>query len=76
MNIYKIIGAVGLLLIAIGILLKNRKRQDVFYIFGGICLETYSVYIRDTIFIVLQLLFTFSAIYDFIKQSIQTKSDR
>ena len=67
-EIFKIIGALGLILIAIGIILKNRRRQDAMYIVGGICLEIYSIYINDLIFIVLQLIFTIAAVYDFIKQ--------
>lgn len=67
MGIFKITGAAGLLLISVGILIKNRKAQDVFYILGGLCLETYSIYLRDVIFIILQIIFTLAAIYDLIK---------
>ena len=67
MDIYKIIGAFGLLTISFGILNKSRKTQDILYIFGGICLEIYSIYLRDLIFITLQIIFTLSAIYDLIK---------
>jgi lipid-A-disaccharide synthase-like uncharacterized protein len=66
-NIFKIIGALGIILISIGILSKNRRKQDVFYILGGICLEAYSIYLSDTIFIILQIIFTLAAIYDFNK---------
>ncbi len=68
MDIFKIIGALGIILISFGILLKNRKKQNIFYIGGGICLEIYSIYINDLIFIILQIIFTVSAIFDFIKQ--------
>lgn len=64
---FKIIGAIGLILISIGIINKNRVKQDIFYIVGGICLEIYSVFISDSIFIVLQAIFIISAIYDLIK---------
>ncbi|MFN3966638.1 MAG: hypothetical protein ACK4JE_02935 [Endomicrobiia bacterium] len=63
----KIIGALGIILISIGIITKKRKIQDIFYILGGICLEIYSIYIGDLIFIILQIIFTLTAIYDFIK---------
>jgi len=66
-DILKIIGAVGLLLICIGIIIKKRKRQDLFYIFGGLLLLLYSIYIRDWVFIILQIVFTLSATYDLIK---------
>ncbi len=64
---FKIIGALGILLIAIGIIVKKRESQDIFYICGGICLEAYSIHIGDIIFIILQAIFTFAAIYDFSK---------
>lgn len=64
---FKIIGALGLILISIGIINKNRIKQDILYIIGGICLEIYSIYVGDWIFIVLQLFFTISAIYDLAK---------
>ena len=67
MNIFKIIGAIGLLVISFGIINKERHTQDILYIFGGICLEIYSLYIGDVIFIILQIIFTVSAIYDLIK---------
>lgn len=66
-NIFKLIGATGLLLISAGLLLKNRKRQNILYVIGGICLEAYSIYIGDIIFIILQIVFILSAIYDFLK---------
>lgn len=67
MDIFKIIGATGLLLISVGIITKKRKSQDFFYIIGGLCLEVYSVYLGDVIFIILQIIFTLAAIYDLIK---------
>jgi len=66
-DIFKIIGALGILLISIGIVTKKRKTQDIYYIFGGICLEVYSIHIGDLIFIILQIIFTLTAVYDFIK---------
>ena len=66
-DIFKFIGAFGIILIAIGIVMKRRKIQDIFYVFGGICLEIYSIYIGDIIFIILQIIFTLTAMYDFIK---------
>ena len=64
---FRLIGAAGIVLIAIGIILRDRKRQDMMYILGGICLEAYSIYIGDIIFIVLQLIFTMAAVYDLVK---------
>lgn len=67
-NYFKIIGVIGLLLISIGIITKKRKQQDLYYVFGGICLLIYSSYLKDIIFIILQSVFTLSAIYDLRKQ--------
>lgn len=66
-NIFEILGIIGLLSISTGLLTKKRKTQDILYIFGGICLETYSIHIGNIIFIVLQTIFTLAAIYDFAK---------
>jgi len=66
-DIFKLVGAVGLFFICIGLLLKNRKRQNILSIIGGICLEIYSIYLQDTIFIILQIVFILAAIYDLFK---------
>ena len=67
MDLFKIIGALGIVLISIGIIIKKRKTQDVYYILGGLCLEAYSIYIGNLIFTILQIIFTLAAIYDFVK---------
>jgi len=66
-EIIKIIGILGLILIIIGLLLKDRKQRDILYILGGICLTAYSISLNDTIFIILQVVFTIAAIFDLIK---------
>lgn len=66
-NIFKIIGALGLILISVGLLIKDRKKQNALYVLGGVGLEIYSISIRDTIFVILQIIFILSAVYDFIK---------
>lgn len=68
-DFFKLIGAIGLILISISLLLSNRKRQDALYVFGGVCLEVYSIHIHDTIFIILQIIFILSATYDLLKLS-------
>ncbi|MFH1590212.1 MAG: hypothetical protein ABIB43_06615 [archaeon] len=65
--IFKIIGIIGLLLITAGILLRKRKFEDILYIFGGAFLLIYSISIKDMIFIVLQIIFTIAAVYDYIR---------
>jgi len=67
-NFFSIIGALGLILIVIGILIKKRKKQDISYIFGGLFLLIYSIYLKNTIFIILQSVFILSATYDLIKR--------
>ena len=65
--LFKGIGAVGLVLISTGIIVGRRKTQSILFIIGGLCLGAYSIYIRDLIFIILQVVFTLVAIYEFIK---------
>lgn len=70
LNIFRLLGVLGLIFIIVGVLVKRRKRKlrDILYILGGIALAAYSIYIRDTIFIILQVVFTLVAIYDFSRQ--------
>lgn len=65
--IFKIIGAVGLVVIIIGVITKNHRWQNIFYIIGGLCLEIYSIYILNWIFIILQAIFTLAAVYDLLR---------
>ena len=66
-TIFTLIGALGILLISIGIVVKKRKTQDIYYVLGGLCLEAYSIYTRYIIFIVRQVIFPLAAAYDFAK---------
>ena len=74
MNNFYILGIIGLLLIIFGVLIKNRDRKtrDAVYILGGLSLLAYSFYIRDTIFIILQIVFVLVAIYDIYLQKHQS----
>ena len=74
-DIFKIVGILGLVLIISGVLIKprNRKMRDILYIFGGLSLTTYSIYIKDVIFIVLQIIFILVAIYDLVKIQLKHK---
>jgi len=67
LNLFTILGVLGLLIISAGILTKKRKQENIFYIVGGILLEIYSISIGETIFIILQLVFIFAATFDFIR---------
>ncbi len=63
----KIIGACGLLLITYGIFAKNEERQDWIFSLGGLFLLGYSVYLRDPIFIPLQIIFTGASLFEIYK---------
>jgi len=65
--IFKTIGAIGLVFIIVGIVLRRRRIRDILYIIGGILLEIYSIYIGDMVFIILQAVFTVVAMYDLTK---------
>lgn len=71
--IYKTIGIIGLIAIILGVILSpnkkliNKKYYYFFFILGGIALAIYSISINDTIFIILQTVFTISSIYGLIK---------
>jgi len=59
--LFTIIGAIGLILISVGVILKNEVYQDILFIIGGIFLGIYSIYIGSVIFIILQLVFIATA---------------
>jgi hypothetical protein len=63
----KVFGVIGLLIVCRGVITKNRKKQDILYIIGGLFLELYSILLGDVIFMVLQLVFILSAAYDLAK---------
>lgn len=67
--IFKICGAIGLVIISISVLIKNEKRQDVLFILGGLFLLAYSSYLRDPIFIILQIVFIVVAAAELVKLS-------
>lgn len=66
MDIFKLIGVVGLLIISVGIIVRNEKTQNILFIFGSLGLEAYSIYIRDTIFIILQIIFILTAAIELV----------
>jgi len=60
----KIVGAIGLILITGGIFVKNEIKQDWIFSLGGIFLLAYSIYLKDPIFIPLQIIFTLASLYE------------
>ena len=69
-NIFYIIAIIGLLSIILGTLVIYKKRKYTYplFIIGGICLEIYSIYIEDLIFIILQTVFILSSVYGLIRK--------
>jgi hypothetical protein len=65
--LFKAIGGLGILLICLGILAKKKKREHQLMLGGGLCLEAYSLYIGDPIFIVLQAVFILTVTYKLVK---------
>jgi len=72
--LFKIIGAVGLVIIAIAVIIKREKLQDVLFIAGGACLLAYSIYIYDWIFIILQIVFILVAAVELVKLQFFSKA--
>jgi Ca2+/Na+ antiporter len=62
--IFKILGALGLVFITIGVLTKERIRENILFIVGGLLLEVYSVHLGDMIFIPLQVIFVVASVYE------------
>ena len=71
--IFKIIGALGLILICISMIVKRRNVRDDYGIFGGLCLLIYSIYLKDTIFILLQAVYIIVVFFDFYKEKMKLK---
>jgi len=65
--LFKLFGAIGLILITYGVWLKNEQKQDYFFIFGSLGLLSYSLYINNPIFIILQTVFIISTAYELYK---------
>ena len=62
-----ILGAIGLVVISIAIWFKNEKKQDLLFIIGGLALFAYSLYIKNLIFVILQIVFIISSLTEIIK---------
>ena len=62
-----IFGIIGLLAISFAIWLKNELKQDFLFVVGGISLLVYSISIGDIIFIILQIIFIVSALFEILR---------
>ena len=67
LDMFKLIGYLGILLLVFGIITKKGKTRDKYFIVGGLSLIVYSIYINDLVFIILQIIFTLAAVYDLNK---------
>ena len=61
--LFKLLGVIGLLIITRGIFIKKEKPRDWDFAIGGIFLLAYSIYLRDLIFIILQIVFIVSNLF-------------
>jgi len=72
-DIFRLIGALGLIFIISGTLImsskvKNRRKYSFpKLLIGGFCLLVYSIYIRDWVFIILQAIYIIIIIYGLTK---------
>ena len=79
LNFFKIIAIIGLISIIVGTFMisqgKKVKRKKIYslLLIGGVFLTIYSFYIKDIIFIVLQILYILIIIYDIIKLRLSKK---
>jgi len=62
--IFKIFGAIGLLLITWGVIDKKNLRKNISFVGGGMLLLIYSIHIKDPLFIPLQIIFTIASLYE------------
>lgn len=72
----KLIGAIGLLFITWGIFIKRETEQDIIFAVGGLFLLAYSIFLRDPIFIPLQIIFTGASIFELIKLKKKTQEQK
>lgn len=65
--LFRTIGIVSVLLLAIGITNKKAAKRDLLFAVGGIGLLVYSLYLGNIIFVTLQSIFTAVSIYKLFK---------
>lgn len=65
--LFKALGATGMFLLVCGIMNQNSLKRNTLFSVGGLMLFTYSVYLRDPIFIPLEAIFALSSIYEIYK---------
>lgn len=66
--VFKLVGALGLLLITGGVLTTQPGRRNILFTVGGIGLLVYSIYLKDPVFIPLQLVFILASLHELRKR--------
>ncbi|OGY59343.1 MAG: hypothetical protein A3F24_00640 [Candidatus Colwellbacteria bacterium RIFCSPHIGHO2_12_FULL_44_17] len=67
MNLPTIAGIIGLVCATIGVLQKNQRYEDIFFLAGGAFLLVYSIALDNTIFAVLQVVFMSASLWELIR---------
>lgn len=62
--LFKILGVIGLLFVTKGVFIRGHRHQSAVFALGGIFLLAYSLYLRDAVFSVLQVVFIVSSWYE------------
>ena len=62
-----IFGIIGLLVISFAIWVRREQKQDILFVIGGIALLVYSINIGNIIFIILQIVFIVSALFEILR---------
>jgi asparagine N-glycosylation enzyme membrane subunit Stt3 len=62
-----ILGILGLLILSFAVWLRNERKQDLWFVIGGILLLIYSISINNVIFTILQIVFITSALIELVK---------
>jgi len=60
-------GIIGLVIVSISIWIKKEKRQDLFFVLGGLFLLVHSIGIQSWIFSILQVVFIVSALVELLE---------
>jgi hypothetical protein len=68
MELFKIIGIAGLVLICTAMVVRRRTLRDILSFFGGIGLLIYSIHLNDLIFTILQAVYVVVVAIDFMKE--------
>ena len=71
--IFRFIGAIGLILISVGILYQTAKGRNILFAIGGSLILIYGIYQKDPIFIPLEIIFVLASLYELRKLKTKNK---